>query len=837
VRNLSKKISGAHFVPQNAIDSAILALLAFALAFAALAFGAVEAWSQLLLITLIGVLLCVVLLRSALDAERPVTPNWMWLPAGALVLLTLVQLLPLPSGVVEVLDPNRAAAFEPLLPSDEATASYLPLTFSPLNTRHSLRLAFMTLGLLVIVTAAVQTRSNLQKLLAIVFAVGCAESALAIAQIATNAKKLYWTVDAGEGGLLTAGSLVNHSHFSQLVNASIGAGVALLLMRWQRDDQQKLRRVGSWSNTTPAEFLRQYGWILAGLALCVFAVCLSLSRNGILSLAIGTAFVGGLLARQKSLGWRAWAMSLVPLAVFASLLLFGLDDFYERMISLENGSQYTDRWALSQSSFEAGTYYPLFGMGIGSFAVAFPPFDTTGSASVAEYADNDYAQLFAEAGVAGFALLFMLLAVVGAYLVYGLRHYKSSAAQAAFGILLALIAVAIHSFTDFGQRIPAVFLLSVTLCGLLARLPVLEERSRRRRTTSSDLPVSLRQRVLGTTSALVAAGCFGWAISDAYGHYQAETWWAIANSQEQRLSSSNWKGEQADYEKLLIATESRLAWEPSNEQAHFWLNFYRWMAVANLTDTTSGDEAWMASVYPSALRIADDLAILRSKCPVYHRPYTLEGQLRGNVLGDAKSASLLLARGAALASSDAEAHFVYGEWIAQHGERAEAIETLQETVALNGGYYAGVCQVLLDDLSDPATASELAGDDPRRLGELLKLAQEREAYKALADDLAKRVDDHLSELVRSGSATANQSASFAERAARTGDFEQAAKLYRQALASNYNQFEWRYKLAIVLRDAQKYDEAMREVRMCRRLRPNDARVKELAEELVLEVDR
>lgn len=836
MRSLPKKISRAHFFSQSAIDSAILALLAFALAFAALAFGAVEAWSQLLLITLIGTLSTTVLLRSVFDAQRPVTPNWMWLPAAGLIALTLVQLLPLPTGVVEVLDPNRVLEFAPLLPSDEDPPRYLQLTFSPLNTRHSLRLAVMTFGLLVVVTAAVHTRSQLQKLLAIVFGVGCAESVLAVAQIATDAKKLYWTVDAGEGGLLTAGSLVNHSHFSQLVNASIGAGVALLLMRWQRDDQQKMRRVGSWSNTTAAEFFRQYGWILAGLALCLFAVCLSLSRNGILSIAIGTALVGGLLARKKNLGWRAWAMSLVPLAVFTSLLLFGLDDFYERMITLEKGGQYTDRWELSKSSFEAGAHYPWFGLGLGSYAVAFPAFDNTGSASVAEYADNDYAQLFAEAGVAGYALLFVLFAVLVMYLWQSIRHFKSSAAQATYGIFLALVAVAIHSFTDFGQRIPAVFLLSVTLCATLARLPVLEKRSQRGRTTFAESPVSLRRRMVGTASALLAAGGFAWAIFDAYGHYQAETWWAIANAQEQRLASSDWRGSQTEYERLLVSAESRLDWEPSNEDARFWLNFYRWMAVANLTDTASGDKTWLANVRPTASRIADDLAALRRTCPVYHRAPTLEGQLRGNVLGEIEPANVLLARGAELASSDAEAHFVHAEWIAQHGDRSQAIEALRHVVALNGNYFSGVCQVLLDHLSDPVTATELAGSDPRRLAELLKLAQEREKYESLAIDLSKRVDDQLSELVQSGQATAHQSVSFADRAARAGNYTEAAKLYRKALASNYNQFDWRYKLALVLRDAQKFDEAMREVRICRRLRPNDTRVRALAEELVLKIE-
>src|SRR5690606_2779279 len=187
------------------LDNLTLAPIALVLGYSAMYFGGVEGASQFVLALLVTLLTLIVMGRWLWDSGFRVTPTLVWIPLALLMLLAIVQLIPLPHSLVSLISPSRTEALAPLIEGD-AAPPLLALSAGSHETWHSLRLAVMAGLLLVAVTSYVRDKTHLQQLLVVVFAVGCLEAAVAIAQIVTGADKLFWSVDAGQGGMMTAGS-------------------------------------------------------------------------------------------------------------------------------------------------------------------------------------------------------------------------------------------------------------------------------------------------------------------------------------------------------------------------------------------------------------------------------------------------------------------------------------------------------------------------------------------------------------------------------------------------------------------------------------------------------
>src|SRR5207245_4310010 len=108
-----------------------------------------------------------------------------------------------------------------------------------------------------------------------------------------------------------------------------------------------------------------------------------------------------------------------------------------------------DTWALIGD-------YPLIGCRLGAFEQAFPRYRTFLPELAVDTVHNDYLQFLAELGVIGFAIaafgviIVLLSAADGAF-----RNADASSRYIAIASLAALVAILIHSFTDYNLYIPA----------------------------------------------------------------------------------------------------------------------------------------------------------------------------------------------------------------------------------------------------------------------------------------------------------------------------------------------------------------------------------------------
>jgi O-antigen ligase len=812
---------------RNRWDAAVEILLAVLLAFLPLAFGGVEAWSELVALALAAALTLMVLARAVFDRTLALPWTWAYLPLGLFALLAAVQMAPLPRGLVEAISPAAARVPAELLGA-AAAARPTMLSAYPLATSHGLRLVLLGAAVFFVTVATFRTAPQIRRLLAIVFVIGCAEAALALLQIFTRAGGLYWMVDAG-GSRLTSGSFINYSNFSQFMNLAIGAGVALLLVRLLDEHGG-----GSFRDDAARAFggarLADHGSLLAGLLLCVVAVCASLSRNGVLSLAAATLVVGLALFRRGALRERGWVLAILPVAALLALLTFGFDAIYERFVTLRDTNQVASRWELTRDVLRAWQAYPVTGAGLGTHEYVFPMYDRSVSPVLAQQADNDYAQLLEETGVLGAVCVAAFLGVIGWQLIAVCRRGRGAISAAAFGLALGLIAVAIHSASDFGQHVPAVFCLSAVTCALIVSLS---------RLNATRAPSQVFAERLGPRRGVAAALAVGavlvgaWALRTGYAAHSGEQWWTAALLVDQDIAKAGPDATDADYADLLAAAGQAADIQPANVQYAYWLNAFRWRSLARRVDPATGEILLGADLQPIVARIADELAAARRLCPTYGPPYGLEGQLRLTVLGELPGAELIR-QGVRLAPYDPPTCLTAGELAAREGRGAEAATLLRRAVALAPSYFPDAASLALDVLGRPEFARELAGDDYQRLEQLAAIAAADPERTELADEWRRDAESALRQRVETAADTSPRDlAALAARDVAEGNHAGAAELYRRALLSDYGQFDWRFARAQSLIAIGDDAQALREVKTCLTLRPTHDKAKHLADEITV----
>jgi O-antigen ligase len=101
--------------------------------------------------------------------------------------------------------------------------------------------------------------------------------------------------------------------------------------------------------------------------------------------------------------------------------------------------------------------YPLTGAGAGSFASVFPMYDDGDTGFLFwKHAHNDYLQFAAEFGLPGFLMLSGIV-LLSAWMAITAQFRRRSQMMRgmACGILMAIVAILIHTAVDFNLQIPA----------------------------------------------------------------------------------------------------------------------------------------------------------------------------------------------------------------------------------------------------------------------------------------------------------------------------------------------------------------------------------------------
>lgn len=820
---------GPVFAKSRAEVLTVVVLLAL-LAFMPFALGTVEAWSELIAVIGATALWCLFAWRFLFEPDFKRPPFAFSLLIFVFCLFVLTQIVPLPAAILEVVSPNTLQKRASLLADLESSTGYATISFYPLATAEGLRNLFVGTAIFVAVSTIFVTRRQIKFLFTAVLLIGTSQAILALAQVTLDAPGIYWSQWIGQGTTFT-GSFLNHSNYCQYMNLVIGCGVALFLITLEENKRSPSHSVFTKSQSFKLLLQRQ-GWMLACLSLCIISIMFSLSRNGLLSLLVATTLIAICLLHTQALDWRGWILFCIPLVVFFSLSIFGMDLVYNRIAKLQDVDYLRGRWNLARDVLSVWQDFPLMGVGLDAHEVVFPAYDTLEMPTLAEQADNDYAQLLEEMGVLGAGLILAAICLLMFEAWRLMRHGVMTASVAVYGLSLGLLAVAIHSTTDFGQRLPAVFGMTAVCVAILLRLAA-NEHSIAPKKFAKDLPASYRnprhRKFMGVAVAGLLMIACGWSLNHAYAAFIAERWWADALHYERRLDASDWQADDETFIELVGSAEEAHAWQPQNPLYAYWLNVYRWQFFSRRLELITPDDPNIRNLVGA---IADSLSLLRQTCPTYGPAYSLEGQLRKNVMNDDRGITLVRL-GASLSPYDGQSNLVAGELEAHLHHADEAWPYLRRAVTLEPSLFESAVAVCLIPLNRIDWAESLADNQHGRLIKLANLCSEIPQFKTDAAQIVRKAEQSLEDSVQSATASPQETAQLAYAKYQSGQLNTAITYYRQALNSQYHRVDWRLGLARALADSGDYNAAIHETKVCLRLSPQFQPAQQLLESLAV----
>lgn len=787
---------------RNAIDLVATGLLIFA----PLAFGAVDAWSQEIVLCGIGLLALLTIGRGITIGQRPQF-GFVLLVVLSFIALVLFQLAVIPQSWIATLSPHTLAVKGELLHQlGQSPSADTALSFYPFATAWWLRVLLGVATLFCVVRQEYRDLPRITRLLTMITTAGVLVALLAVYQNLSRTTLIYGTMPMQHRN---AGPFMNYSHFSQFMNLSIGAAVALLLI-WSTELKSRfsLRSDVLMQLREPANYRL---WL--AMFLCVVGpvvVMLSMSRMGMLSMFAAAMITLGLLSwRTRSSGRGTWA-TLVVLCVLTVTLLTCYDLIAARLSTLQNHELASGtRLQILRDLKAMFIQFPLLGTGLGTHEFLFPKYSHLLVPQVVAHAENEFAEMMEECGLVGILL-------IAAYIGFVFRAYFKSIGKpssplqmAAFGLGFGWIAILIHSCSDFGQHTLAVAMLTSVVCALLLNIAATSQASLPLR------PAAWPWRIGGgVVAGGIIVGLFAWIIPQADRARRAADQTEMAQDISDRLEANNWQGSDEDYRAMLGANVEAARLQPRDVKIAYALNAARWHTLARSVDAASNTVQLPAEAAAFVPQLKDAFEQTALLCPSYGPPLAMIGKLRLFFLQDTGGIDDIKAA-YKLAPHDVSVCSLAAMLAAQQGNWQQSRELFQKSIQLGTSPQQAIDYYLA--LNAPQMAFELAQGNRERLKYLLSRSKENPALQRLADRCQKDSDELLEQEVRLSNPSPTAMAEYAHNLRGAGQFQQAADWYRKALDQDYGQINWRLELAQSLADTGQRDAALRELRICKNL--------------------
>jgi O-antigen ligase len=415
----------------------------------------------------------------------------------ALLLFVLMQMLPLPGSFVRLVNPlsyeaqtKRAQVFEEIqakdfLPSEISyDAASATISASPSSTWQSLCLLAAYIGVFLVMVNTFREWWELRQAAAAIVISSFIMAVFALLQKFSGTTNIYWFHTPRFGGQIF-GPFTNRDHFACYMNMAFGLTLGLLLAASRVPEFQAFRTWREklvWLSSGKASRITLLGF---AAALMGATVCLTLSRGGITSLAASLGIVGVAVSLRSATPNRGRVMAAIALLVVAAVVWLGWRPVVERLGTLADVAKDPLGNIRSVTTLDTLRLFgtcPIFGCGFGSFQYVFPIFQSP-SIQIGRFwhAHNDIAQLFAEGGVVGAALV----ALAGILFIQAIRKRFRAAATSgrlfAGGLAVGITAAFLHSFVDYGLHKPANAFLLATLCGMVVAAVHVRHGKRKRR--------------------------------------------------------------------------------------------------------------------------------------------------------------------------------------------------------------------------------------------------------------------------------------------------------------------------------------------------------------------
>lgn len=455
-----------------------------ALATAVLAVGGAPRWSQ----AIVAALAAIALASLVASRRRLARVSPLLAVLGVAAGLTALQLVPLPTALLEWLNPTGVALRNDGLELASASApSTVTMDFP--NSLRALTMFVTLLGIAVVaLRRASSERGRYQLAAAVCGTAGISAVVVGIHEL-FGLRALYGLYPISHGPHLI-GPLLNLNHLGCLMAIGAVTGIGL------------------------AAYGRQAAWLrivwLVISAACGSVTLATVSRGATLALLAGGFVTVSLLLAQRfsSHDRRArgtfWIRSL-PIGVIATCAVAAV--IYSNAGAIEQKLDDTslDELASPMSKYEAWRSStqliqeaPLLGVGRGGSEPSLTRVHPASGQMVFSFLENEYLQAAVDWGVIGA----IVLGLAGAWLAYvAIRRWRDGPIIAA--ALGGLVVVVLQSAIDFGVELLGLAAPATVLAAVVTYVPLVEE------------PTTDARRVLRIGHVVMLLACAGLLLSNA----------------------------------------------------------------------------------------------------------------------------------------------------------------------------------------------------------------------------------------------------------------------------------------------------------------------------------
>ncbi len=261
-------------------------------------------------------------------------------------------------------------------------------------------------------------------------------SVFGIIQHFTFNGKLYWFRELRYGGI-PFGPYVNRNHFAGFIELLVPMGLSILVLRAVRRDQLPL--------------------VTLFTVLPIGALFLAASRGGIVSFLVELGLLVILIWTQHRERQHLAAGAVILLLVTAFVGWLGIGramERFERFASLEVTE--SRRTAMVKDTWRIFLDHPWVGTGLGTLAVVYPRYESFYDGKVVNHAHNDYVELLAETGVIGGLCCLLFVVLLARSALARLKAPRNSLDLALhLGAVVACGGLLVHSLVDFNLHIPS----------------------------------------------------------------------------------------------------------------------------------------------------------------------------------------------------------------------------------------------------------------------------------------------------------------------------------------------------------------------------------------------
>jgi O-antigen ligase len=511
---------------QRLLETAARRIITVAVLIAPWLIGGAEPWAYLLIGIIVSAGGVCWLLSLLCGNPRPIRAQITAIGLGALVLIVLLQMIPLPRPFVEALSPfganqvtEASKVFKTISPPhnliEHLDLSDMPYTFSvsPSATSRSLFLFIAYVLCFMVMANTIHGWDQLKRIATLIVFNASAMAVLGMIHKFSGSSEILWIHTPRYGGDVF-GPFTNRNHFAAHMNLGLGLALGILfsskpfseMMNWP-DWRDRL----SWFSSRSASAMAIMSF---NVVLLVGSVCVCQSRGGVLSMALAMLAFGFYIGwRRRDMGRTRIAMLAAMFLIAAAVLWLGRGQVVSRLATLADvlrDPMKDLRVIVTIDTLRVFLAFPIMGAGFGSYRHIFSAFQTPDLNLRWLHAHNDWAQLLAEGGVVA-AVIFIVVCIAW---VLGIRKRFSSCANRSrlfiTGISVGFGTIFMHSFIDYSLHKPGNACLLAAMAGMTVAASHIRSRRIVRDTDEDNRSIRPLSPAIIKTVALT--GIFGLAI-------------------------------------------------------------------------------------------------------------------------------------------------------------------------------------------------------------------------------------------------------------------------------------------------------------------------------------